>query len=127
MGDLHHEKIVARMARIDALPPAIRELIHEEGLSIVQSFLDVGVKKPEHIRHLIMRVRSGSVDIGTGAGGFGWTQNGRQMVVVPLEPTPAMINASMETVSAHDVECTKFEKHKRRLRAAIKAGMSRYA
>ena len=52
MEDYEHRRI-ARMAEIDALPPAIKELVHEWGWTIVKNFLDCGVKKPKHIRHLI--------------------------------------------------------------------------
>lgn len=47
------------------------------------------------------------------------------MCVMPREPTPAMIEASMATVSNHDVDVDKYEKHRLRLRAALKAGMIR--
>jgi hypothetical protein len=120
-----HKKIVARMNRVDALPADIRELIHEEGLSVVQAFLDQGVKSAAGIRHIIMRVRNGSIDPGTGQGGKGWVQSGRTMAVVPMEPTPAMIQASMDEVSGHNVIVDKYEKHRRRLRAALRVGMSR--
>ena len=47
----------ARMARIDAMPKPIRELVHEYGLTMVRAFLDCGVTKPNQIRHLIAVVR----------------------------------------------------------------------
>jgi hypothetical protein len=121
------EKIRARMDRIDAMPADIRALIHEYGLTVVQAFVDQGVTKATGIRHLIQQVARGSVEPGTSAGSKGWVQSNRNMVVVPLEPTPAMIEASMATVSGHDVVVDKYEKHRLRLRAAIKAGMSRFA
>ena len=42
-----------RMARVDSYPPEIRELIHDYGLSVVQAFLDCGVREQRHIRHLV--------------------------------------------------------------------------
>jgi hypothetical protein len=114
------EKIRARMDRIDAMPPDIRALIHEEGLTVVQAFIDQGVRKAAGIRHLIEQVRKGSNDAATGV-------SQRTMCLVPMEPTLEMIDASMATVSNHDVEVTKHEKHRLRLRAAIRAGMSRVA
>lgn len=120
------EKVVARMARIDAMPKEIRELVHEFGLTMVQAFLDQKITKPSSIRHLILQVQRGSLDTGTSSGSAGWMQAGRCMVVVPQEPTDAMINASMETVSNFDVKVTKFEKHRLRLRAALKVGTSRH-
>lgn len=120
------QKAVERMNRIDALPADIRELIHEEGYTVVDAFLSLGVKKASQIRHLILAVRRGSTDPAPRAKG-GNDQQTRSMVIIPSEPTPAMINASMETVSGHDIECSKYEKHQRRLRAAIKAGIARVA
>lgn len=52
------------MNRVDSLPPDIRALVHEHGLTIIDSFLAVGVTKAKHIRHLINVVRQGSVEIG---------------------------------------------------------------
>jgi len=124
MSQEHHDKIKARMARIDALPKDIRELIHEFGLTVVQAFLDQKVTKAYAIRHLIEQVQRGSNEPGTGVGGVGMV-SGRAMCVVPIEPTPAMIAASMATVANHDMAVSKEEKHRLRLRAAIKAGMSR--
>lgn len=42
-----------RMAEIDRLPPAIRELVHEYGWYVVKNFMDVGITKPRHIKHLV--------------------------------------------------------------------------
>lgn len=126
MNQQQHEKIVARMDRIDAMPKEIRELIHEYGLTMVQAFIDQKITKPNVIRHLIQQVQRGSLDVGSGDGGQGWVQQGRAMVVVPAEPTPAMIHASMATVANHDMDVDKFEKHKLRLKAAIKAGIARH-
>jgi len=121
------EKVVARMARIDAMPREIRELVHEFGLTMVQAFLDQKITKPNAIRHLILQVQRGSLDTGSAEGNRGWAQQGRVMVLVPQEPTPAMVHASMATVANHDMVVDKFEKHKLRLKAAIKAGLSRVA
>jgi hypothetical protein len=46
-----------RMARVDAMPPEIRACVHEYGLTIVDSMLDLGIKKAKHIRHLVNVVR----------------------------------------------------------------------
>ena len=54
----------ARMERIDAMPYDLRMLVKEEGLTIVQAFLDCGVTKSNHIKHLIATVRSGSFNGG---------------------------------------------------------------
>lgn len=53
----HIEKRSAkRMAAIDALPASMRAVVHEYGYMIVSNFLNCGVKKPEHIRHLVETV-----------------------------------------------------------------------
>lgn len=52
------------MEEIDNLPKPIRELIHEEGYTIVNAFLACGVKNHKHIRHLINTVRDGSYNGG---------------------------------------------------------------
>lgn len=45
-----------RMSKIDALPPELRELVHEYGYAVVDQFIRCGVTKPKHIRHLIEHV-----------------------------------------------------------------------
>jgi hypothetical protein len=126
MDNAQREKIVARMSYIDSLPKDIRELVHEHGFTVVKAFLDQKITKAAAIKHLIGTVKTGSIDPGTGTGGVGMV-SGRAMCVIPIEPTPAMIAASMATVANHDVLVSKEEKHRLRLRAAIKAGMSRVA
>lgn len=51
--DIVDQKRRARMDKIDQMPPAIRALVHDYGLGVVQAFLDVGVREPRHIRHLV--------------------------------------------------------------------------
>jgi hypothetical protein len=46
-------KSAARMNAIDNMSPAVRELIHNYGYMVVKSFLDIGITKPAHIRHLV--------------------------------------------------------------------------
>lgn len=45
-----------RMAEIDRLPVATRELVHAYGWNTVKAFLDTGVRNPRHIRHLVETV-----------------------------------------------------------------------
>lgn len=52
------------MAKVDAMTAPLRALVHEHGLTIVQSFLDCGVSNPKHIQHLVSVVRKGSVEVG---------------------------------------------------------------
>lgn len=49
-------KRTARMARVDALSPELRALVHEYGYNIVDNFIRLGVPKPKHIRHLVEMV-----------------------------------------------------------------------
>lgn len=42
-----------RMARIDAMPPEMRELVHNYGLTVVDTCVALGVRKPRQIRHLV--------------------------------------------------------------------------
>jgi hypothetical protein len=53
-----------RMSDIDALAPDIREIVHEEGWSVVHAFLNLGIRQARHIRHLIAAVRRGSAEYG---------------------------------------------------------------
>lgn len=43
----------ARMATVDAMPAATRELVNVYGFKIVTTCLHLGISKPRHIRHLV--------------------------------------------------------------------------
>lgn len=58
-----------RMSKIDSLSPDLRMLVHEEGWTVVDAFLRLGVTKAKHIRHLIQTVRNGSDAYGNGTRG----------------------------------------------------------
>lgn len=62
--DAAHQRIIARMERIDAMAPEVRTVVHEHGLTIVDAFLTCGVTKARHMRHLIATIRGGSLEIG---------------------------------------------------------------
>lgn len=64
LDDAAQARVRGRMKWVDAQPPEVRALIHEHGLTIIKAFLDCGVKKPRHIRHLISAIREGSKEIG---------------------------------------------------------------
>jgi hypothetical protein len=56
--DAEHQQFVdgkrqRRMAEIDRQPPAIRKLTHDYGWYVVKNFMDLGITKPNHIRHLV--------------------------------------------------------------------------
>ncbi len=42
-----------RMARVDSMPHALREVVYDFGLEIVQEFINHHVTNPKSIRHLI--------------------------------------------------------------------------
>ena len=60
------KRVRARMDTFDRLPREMRDLINEEGYSIVAQFLSCGVRKPNQIRHLIRVVREGSAAYSNG-------------------------------------------------------------
>lgn len=47
---------VARMAQVDALSSEHRALVHEYGFATVKTLLDLGVKKPRQIKHVVETV-----------------------------------------------------------------------
>lgn len=51
--DRVQQKRQARMAKVDEFDPATRTLIHEYGLNVVTAFVDLGIVKPRHIKHLV--------------------------------------------------------------------------
>lgn len=52
------DKRRARMDRIDALPPEVRQVVHEYGVTVVNALMQCGVSKPKHMRHIISVVIS---------------------------------------------------------------------
>lgn len=50
------ERRAKRMARVDAMSSEMRACVHDYGLRVVDSFMDCGVKKPKHLRHLVKMV-----------------------------------------------------------------------
>lgn len=47
------KKRKARMKEVDKPAPDLRVLVHEYGYAVVHAFLDVGVRNPRHIKHLV--------------------------------------------------------------------------
>lgn len=61
MSEQEHAEFVdkkrkARMDAVDRYPPEHRELIHAYGLNVVHNFIQCGVVKANHIRHLVETV-----------------------------------------------------------------------
>lgn len=50
------EKRRRRMDMVDQLEPQLRTLVHDYGFTVVHAFLEIGVRNPRHIRHLVENV-----------------------------------------------------------------------
>lgn len=50
------QKRANRMRMIDDMPADLRACVHDYSLNVVKAFVDVGVTKPKHIRHIVERV-----------------------------------------------------------------------
>ena len=129
---------LAALETVDAMPQGLRECVHEFGYPIVNMMIMAGVRNPRHIRMIVKECWAGSRQAGQNTSALGaldWLlpnvePTGRGLirylvensyVIAPICPTNAMIEASMNEVSGHTVRCTKREKHRRRLYAALTA------
>ena len=129
---------------VDSMAPALRGCVHEFGLPIVDTCVRYGVKTPTAIRTLVKEIWAGARQLGQNTSGFNkleWVllQAGanlsaktvhrilaeNNMAIIGLSPTKEMIEASMAEVTGLRLKCTKEEKHKRRLTAAIRAQMKK--
>lgn len=119
MDSLGQARSIARMERVDGMDPEMKMLVHEYGLTVIQSFLDLKVTKARQIEHLIKVVLRGSTEIGDRTNS---PKLSTMKVYIPVEPTERMVLASMAEVSNFDMKVTKYEKHRIRLKAAIQAG-----
>jgi hypothetical protein len=108
-----------RMETVDGLPLEWRALVHEYGLTVVTALRCCGVTKANHCRHIVDTILNELSPIRGSFSNQGTLRRPAHLVLVPAEPTEAMIAASMETVSGFDIVVTKREKHRARLRAAI--------
>lgn len=127
---------------VDRMSPSLRACVHDFGLPIVTVLTKFGIRDPRHIREIVREIwlgprqdgqRSdtlGTIDFMLSHGPMSLRTLRRMLaennqVIVSVEPTRAMLDASMEAVSDHTVRCTKEEKHRRRLRAALRAVLDR--
>lgn len=127
----------------DNMTPELRACVHEFGYAIVYACINAGVKRPNAMRALVKEIwdgarqpmqtrqRAGTLDwllLQVGAGISAATLMrvlaNADLAIVPLQPREEMIAASMAEVSDFTLRVTKHEKHRRRLRAAIVAGMT---
>lgn len=143
MSDVLSAKALNSLDRLETLPRGLRECVHEFGFPIVDVCLSYGISKPSSIRNLVREIWAGARQErqrGAVRDTLDWIilQNGgvpsarvlyrllndNNIALVPMEPTRAMLNASMEEVSGFNVRCSREEKHRRRLRAANRAEMN---
>jgi hypothetical protein len=133
-------KTVRSFAVVDDMPADLRECVHDYGFAIVTACTQVGVRDPKRIRQLVREIwagaRQGGQRSGT-EGTLGWllALNGgalsyrtlvrvladNNLTITPLFPTRRMLAASLAAVSGFNVRCTREEKHRRRLHAALVA------
>lgn len=135
-------KRLETLQRIDVMPSELKECVHEFGFAIVQTLVSNGVRNPSAIRQIVTTIWGGArsdcqrtdvrntIDWLLSQSGTGVSSKAfyrllalNNMAIIGAEPTRAMLNASLSEVSDHTVRCTKEEKHRRRLRASIRAAM----
>lgn len=133
----------------DVMPRDLRECVHEFGPQIVGCLRQAGISDAKTIRIVVNQIWLGARSEYNRQGAspdrsspvidrLDWLliQNSAQisartllqvlyhanMVIVPVQPSPAMVEASMATVSQHNISVDKPTKHAMRLKAAIEAG-----
>jgi len=134
--------------KVDNMPEPLRQCVYDYGLPIVSAFMNQGITKPSSIHEIVREVWNGTRSLYQKKIGYNnigseienkldWLliQNGanitarqlirilyqNQWVILPACPSRAMLDASMSVITGHTVVCTKEQKHKSRLTAAIMA------
>ena len=140
------------LAEVDAMSPGLRACVHEFGFAIVNAMRNCGVTDPGRIRQLVyecwrgarqpaqrqaMACQAGTqtlnmldwmlIQSGSGINAKTLVRVLRQnsLIIVPLHPSPAMIDASLNFTRTVGV-VSKREKHTGRLRAAMEAAVKQY-
>jgi hypothetical protein len=128
---------------VDTMPGELRACVHEFGYAIVKKMRDHGVSKPAAIREIVRECWSGprapmqASRVPRGLEKLDWflSQRGldisaktlwrmladEMLFIVPMGPSRAMLEASMNEVVPSGPRMTKEEKHRRRYMAAIRA------
>lgn len=141
------DKSVRDFHRLDDMPSGLRQCVYEFGFEIVNACMQAGVTSPPRIRQLVFEIWQGARQPtqrrqdgpATRVGGkLDWVliqagaeicsdrlvrvlfQNG--FIVVPRDPSPNMVSASMDAVN-HMGVVSKATKHRNRLRAAHDAAI----
>jgi hypothetical protein len=136
------DRRLRQLEEVDELPPGVKPLVYEFGYPIVRAMAQCGVTDPRHIRELVHQCWCGAREGSQRKGTFNkidWllAQSGSRLsaatlaatlrqsgtLLVPLEPSPQMVEASMAEVQNHG-PLRKYEKHRLRLRAANLAAAS---
>lgn len=144
------QRTLRGLDRTDAMSPDLRECVHEFGTEIVEMLVAMGVTQPNRIRtvvhgcwmgarqplqrNLVGSMRTPVMDsldwllVQSGSNITAATlvrvlfANG--MAILPLEPSTVMQTASMDAIKGMGL-LNKPEKHRIRLRAAIRQGAAR--
>ena len=141
VGDTLSKKRREQIDEVDMMPPAIRACVHDYGYPIVKTFLKFGCHNPtmirEVVREILFGVRDGAqkrtaydaLEFVLSRGPVNVHQllcilEENNLALVPANPTRAMLEASEAEVSGGNLRITKREKHRRRLVAALRAGMA---
>jgi hypothetical protein len=125
----------------DRMPAHLRECVHEYGLPIVSVLMKHGITRASAIREIVREIWAGArqtsqrrapsstldwyfvqagVDMNTST--LLRLLSDQSLIIVPKNATVQMVEASMDTVSGHNLVITKRQKHKLRLDAALDAG-----
>lgn len=143
---------IRAMIAVDNMPRGLRECVHEYGYAIVHAMVESGVTDPRNIHQLVKEVWAGARQPAQRTGRLGKARSPildqidwlliqseagisaerlfraldmSNVCVVPAEPSPAMVAASLDATN-HMGRVTKEQKHRNRLRSAIRAGMARF-
>ena len=141
------QSCVRALERTDALPAHLRALVHEYGFAIVHAMVEAGVRDPQRIHHLVHEVWAGARQPNQRTGRrhskrspvldqLDWllvqagsevtaetlvrVLNQSDLIIIPCEPSARMVAASLDATN-HMGRVTKEQKHRNRLRSALKA------
>jgi hypothetical protein len=138
-------RLQSQFAAIDTMPAELRQCVHEFGYAIVHHFIAAGIREPNMIRHLVKTCWDGprsicqrkrgaheKIDWLLASSGSSLTAEAlfralyaNGMVLVPIEPMQVAVDASLAEVSGFNQRVTKIEKHRLRLRAAMRATVNK--
>ena len=138
IGEMTRKRIHS-FDEVENMSPAMQQCVHEYGYAIVKACTSAGVTNPSRIHLLVKEIWDGArqptqkrkkgntldwllVQCGSPINGDTLRRvlhNGG-LLIVAREPTKRMVDASLREVSDFSVRCTKTEKHRRRLSAALR-------